>query len=189
MIPEREFYFLRHGQTDWNVQRLAQGTSENGLNQTGLEEAANAADLLKGIEGIGAVVSSPLRRSLETAAIVAEALSLPVETEELFAECGFGVRQGKVFGDWLSDWFDGITPEGAEPYQAYVERSAIALSRALSRDGTALVVAHGGTYFAVHKYLLSSASRKPPTNSVPLRHTPPATIGGTWTVVPSPSSW
>ena len=184
MIPARQFYFLRHGQTDWNVRRLAQGTADIALNSTGLDEAARAAVELRDIGRIDAIVSSPLRRALQTATIVAETLGLPVQTDDTLAECDFGVEQGQPIGPWHSDWIDGVTPEGADPYDAYLVQSAQALGRAISGSGTTLIVAHGGTYMAVTKFLLLLRPRKPPPNCVPLLHTPPEEPGTSWTVAP-----
>ena len=182
MIPARPFYFLRHGQTGWNLQRLAQGTADVALNDSGLKEAGKAADRLRDIGRIDVIVSSPLQRALQTATIVAKALDLPVQTDDVFAECNFGVQQGQPIGPWHNDWIDGVTPLGADPYASYVERTAKALGRAISNTGTVLIVAHGGTYMAVTKYLLLLRPRKPPPNCVPLLHTPPQESGKPWTV-------
>ena len=176
-IPARDFYFLRHGQTDGDLQRRAQRTADIALNEAGVAEAKDAANRFKGAGLIECIVSSPLRRAMETAAIVGDALKLPVRTDDALAECNFGAEQGEFIGPWHSEWIDGITPKGADPYRAYVERSGRALGRAISDAGTAPIVAHGGTYMAVTKYLLLSRPRKPPPDCVPLLHTPPQDLG------------
>jgi probable phosphoglycerate mutase len=80
-IPARDFYFSRRGQTGWNLQRRAQGTADIALNEAGLGESKDAANRLKGAGLIERIVSSPLRRAMETAAIVGDALKLPVRTD------------------------------------------------------------------------------------------------------------
>ena len=42
-IPKRDFYFLRHGQTDWNAEGRFQGHSDIPLNALGLSQAREAA--------------------------------------------------------------------------------------------------------------------------------------------------
>jgi probable phosphoglycerate mutase len=80
-IAARDFYFSRRGQTGWNLQCRAQRTTDIALNEAGLGESKDAANRLKGAGLIKRIVSSPLRRAMETAAIVGDALKLPVRTD------------------------------------------------------------------------------------------------------------
>ena len=57
MIPKRPFYFLRHGQTDWNLEGRYQGHSDIPLNATGIAQAQAAAESLGDVP-IGRIVSS-----------------------------------------------------------------------------------------------------------------------------------
>ena len=57
-VPKRKFLFLRHGQTDWNLQGRFQGHSDIPLNETGLAQARLAAERLSG-QGIELIISSP----------------------------------------------------------------------------------------------------------------------------------
>ena len=45
-IPQRSFYFLRHGQTDWNAEGRFQGHTDIALNELGLSQARHAAQAL-----------------------------------------------------------------------------------------------------------------------------------------------
>ena len=60
------FWFLRHGETDWNARGWSQGNVDIPLNETGLAQARSAALLLRG-KGIRSVISSPLSRAKVTA--------------------------------------------------------------------------------------------------------------------------
>jgi broad specificity phosphatase PhoE len=80
MIPKRPFYFLRHGQTDWNLEGRYQGHSDILLNATGIAQARAAADCLAGVP-IDRIVASPLIRALATAAIVGEKMQKPIHIE------------------------------------------------------------------------------------------------------------
>ena len=76
IIP-RPFWFLRHGETDWNAQNLAQGNVDIPLNEHGLAQARAAAAALIG-RGIEVIAASPLGRARQTADIAAAALGVPV---------------------------------------------------------------------------------------------------------------
>jgi probable phosphoglycerate mutase len=76
MIPKRPFYFLRHGQTNWNLEGRYQGHSDVPLNATGIAQARAAAACLAGVP-IARIVASPLIRALVTAAIVGEKIQKP----------------------------------------------------------------------------------------------------------------
>src|ERR1700756_519896 len=87
------FWFLRHGETDWNVRNLSQGNVDIPLNQTGLAQARSAALLLRG-KGISSIISSPLSRARVTADIAAAELGLPVQVDDGLREVSFGVQEG-----------------------------------------------------------------------------------------------
>ena len=71
MLDKKPFYFLRHGQTDWNAERLCQGQTDIPLNAIGVQQAGEAKAHLADI-AITTVCSSPLGRALETAKTVSE---------------------------------------------------------------------------------------------------------------------
>ena len=76
MIPRRQFFFLRHGQTDWNREDRYQGITDTPLNDRGVAQAHAAAAALMD-SNIDRIITSPMMRSLKTAAIVAEAINRP----------------------------------------------------------------------------------------------------------------
>lgn len=61
---------VRHGDTDWNVEEVFRGRADIELNETGIEQARLLAKYLESVP-IEAVYSSPLKRALETARIIA----------------------------------------------------------------------------------------------------------------------
>lgn len=95
---------LRHGETDWNRDRLAQGWAPVALNERGREQAGAAGTHLAATYEIDSVVASDLQRTRETATLIGES---GVRAEPTFdrdwRERGFGVLQGlgyeSVFGD------------------------------------------------------------------------------------------
>ena len=69
------FYFVRHGETDWNVLKKIQGTTDVPLNETGLRQARELAEkLVKEKYQIDRVYSSPQIRAQVTAQTAARAL-------------------------------------------------------------------------------------------------------------------
>ena len=95
MILRRPFYFLRHGQTDWNREGRYQGTSDIPLNATGIAQAVAAAALLARVR-IDLIVASPLIRALKTAAIAAETMDRPIHVDRGLVERNFGSFDGLV---------------------------------------------------------------------------------------------
>ncbi len=92
------FYLVRHGSNDLLGKALAARLPNVRLNARGRDEAARAAQALKG-KGIGRIVSSPLERARETAQPLAEALGLAVEIDEGFQEIAFGDWSGKSMAE------------------------------------------------------------------------------------------
>ena len=144
------FWFLRHGETDWNAQNLSQGNVDIPLNPTGLAQAHAAAARLRH-RGIVNIVSSPLSRAADTARIVADALGLAVSFDEELREVSFGVQEAKpMAGAWFAEWVEGIaTPDQAESFAELRLRAARAINRALELPAPVLVVAHGALFRAL----------------------------------------
>jgi probable phosphoglycerate mutase len=178
------FWFLRHGETDWNAQGLSQGRTDIPLNAVGLAQAKRAARALEG-SGIATVVASPLSRARVTAEIAAEALGLPVSFDDDLREVNFGEQEGQPMGDWYDDWIAGTyTPERAESFPALLARAVSAVNRALSRPAPVLVVAHGALFRALRlSFGLEPNVRTP--NALPVRCEPPAEGGDAWTLTPA----
>jgi probable phosphoglycerate mutase len=174
------FWYLRHGETDWNAQNLAQGNVDTHLNERGLQQAREAAVLLQG-RGIVSLVASPFRRAQQTAHIVAEALGLPIETEEELHEVSFGSMEGRpMLADWFNDWVaEKSTPEGAETFVELRLRAVGAVNRALARPAPVLVVAHGALFRALRS-AMGLAPNVRLANASATWCEPPAVAGEPW---------
>ena len=182
MITPLPFVYLRHGETDWNRERRCQGHTDIPLNETGIAQARAARDRLGRAQlGIASIVCSPLDRAQRTAEIVNEALGLAIATLDSLKESGFGACEGELTGPWHSDWQNGITPEGAEPYDSFVIRSIEAINTALDHPGPVLIVGHGGVYRSMVRHAGVGLTERLP-NCVPVRHAPPQDGNGAWTV-------
>jgi broad specificity phosphatase PhoE len=161
------FFFLRHGETDWNAQGLSQGQVEVPLNANGRQQAKRSAEKLAG-HGIAAVVCSPIGRAQETAHIVSGVLQLPFSTEADLREASFGDQEGKKMGPWYDDWVENkYTPPDGETFLALRTRVVAALNRALTHPAPVLVIAHGAMFRAV-RAAMGLSPRVRTENGVPL---------------------
>jgi broad specificity phosphatase PhoE len=143
----------RHGETDWNREGRFQGHADPLLNETGRAQAAELAAELNDVE-LAAIYSSPLRRALETAGVVAAEHRLEPIPIEALREVDVGSWQGltrteieaqfpEQFARWLDydqGWQDG------ETYEEMGRRAVAALLElAAAHEGERiLAVTHGG---------------------------------------------
>jgi broad specificity phosphatase PhoE len=138
---------VRHGETDWNVERRVQGQTDRPLNETGLAQARALAEALAD-EPLDAVYASDLARAYETARIVAEPRGLKVVPVPELREKHFGTWEGLTDEEVLERYPDAIGDGwgDAETSEELVDRVRAALARIASEheDGRVLVVTHGG---------------------------------------------
>ncbi len=166
-LPRIPFWYLRHGETEYNARGISQGAMDIPLNDNGRAQAKTAATRLAG-RGIVAIICSPMLRTRETAAIVNEVLNLPITFEPGIREVVFGGMEGKPLGPWFQDWFDGsFTPEGAESFAELSKRVGTAMEGILTLPGPVLIVAHGGVFRAIRN-LMGVTGQGPTPNGLPL---------------------
>jgi broad specificity phosphatase PhoE len=143
----------RHGETDWNREGRFQGHADPPLNRTGRAQAVDLSVALMA-EQLAAVYSSPLRRALETADVVAASHGLePVPVDDL-REVDVGSWSGLTraeveerFPAQFARWLDyGQGWEDGETYEEMGRRAVDVLLRlAAAHDGErVLAVTHGG---------------------------------------------
>lgn len=152
--PPTTTLLLRHGQTTLSVDKRFSGLGGQELTAHGAAQAVRTAEHLAASERLpDAVVSSPLRRAAQTAAAVATALGVAVETEEGLRETDFGDWEGYTFAEvrerwpaeldaWLAD--PAVAPPYGESFTATTTRVQAALSGLLARHAgrTLVVVSH-----------------------------------------------
>lgn len=180
MLPAVPFYFLRHGETDWNRDRRAQGQAEVPLNETGIAQAHAAKTALTGL-GLTMICTSPLGRARATAEIVNEVLGLEIIEIDALKEVSFGPREGELRPPWFPDWLQGVAPEGVEPFDAFVARAIAGMNAALKFPGPVLIVGHGGVQRVLQRSVPMDMDGIAP-NAVPLRHDPPTRDYPKWRV-------
>jgi len=151
------FLLVRHGVTDHtNDKRFSGGlaSSNPGLNDEGRAQVRATAEWLAPVaEGIDAIVTSPVRRTRESAEILGEVLGFEVGVEEGLAEMEFGAWDGLTytevrdkFPDEVRTWLGNLdhAPGGGESFREVEKRVLAGRDRLLEEhDGrTVLVVSH-----------------------------------------------
>ncbi len=152
---ETTVILLRHGETDRTVARLfcGPGGADPGLNDVGREQALRAAEALAAEVDVDVLLSSPMRRTRETADVVGAALGLPAEVVDGFRECSFGDWDGYSLQDveqrWPAEaeaWLASheARPPGGESLVEVQQRVEEALGRVLTTYAgqTVVVVSH-----------------------------------------------
>ncbi|HVB27608.1 MAG TPA: bifunctional RNase H/acid phosphatase, partial [Mycobacteriales bacterium] len=158
--PPTATLLLRHGETRWTAEKRFCGSTDLPLTERGQAQGAAVAERLAegGIERLvggrpGRIVSSPLVRARETAALVADRLGVPVTVEDALRETDFGAWEGATFAEaqeqwpsevaaWLAD--PELAPPGGESFASTSRRVRAARDRLLSDypGEPVLVVAH-----------------------------------------------
>ncbi|QLD11684.1 histidine phosphatase family protein [Microbacterium oleivorans] len=133
---------VRHGRTAWNRERRMQGRSDLVLDGVGEEQAAAAGRILSGAVW-ARIVSSPLRRAVQSAEIIGAHLpGIRHERRSDLVERDYGQAEGRLVAEARENWPDEGYP-GAESIDATRERGAGALRDLLRQGENTVVVAHG----------------------------------------------
>ena len=99
-------YFVRHGESTWNVEQRFQGQLDPPLSELGILQARSLARRLEQESPPAAIVSSPLRRARDTAEIIGDRCGLPVALDERLIEICHGPWQGELEADVARRWPD-----------------------------------------------------------------------------------
>lgn len=153
------FYFVRHGQTVWNVEGKICGRTDSELTEYGHQQAVETGRkfLEEGIQA-DEILYSPLARAAETARHISEIMGIPAKAEPRLIE--------QHFGKW-----EGTSPRNAADFQKEKEQfashhgngeSTLQLAqrvynllddiKAESDEKTYILVAHNGIARVVQSY-------------------------------------
>lgn len=181
MLRKEPFYFLRHGQTDWNASGLCQGQTDIPLNAIGIKQAHDAKARLTDTL-IATICCSPLGRARQTAETINEALKCRVVIIENLREISFGEAEGKPLVSRSCDiLLRSAENFGGEHFEDFVERTIDGINQALDHLRPVLVVSHGGVFCAVQSHLHLGRDDNI-TNGVPVCIEPPAGENTDWSI-------
>jgi alpha-ribazole phosphatase len=149
-----KLFLVRHGETVWNEERRYIGLTDLSLSEKGREQADRLAQWLAN-KPIEVIFSSPLKRSRETAEIIASKFNLEVVILSELREIDFGEWEGLTyaeikgrFGDLIDRWLKDASlvdiPAG-ENWSDVMERVSSFLSKvATTTQDVGVAVTHGG---------------------------------------------
>ncbi len=154
-MSSKKIYVLRHGQTDFNLQNIVQGSGiDSSLNARGVEQAKAFFEMYKAIP-FDKIYTSGLRRTTETIQQFLD-LGLPKESLAGLNEISWGTNEGKkitieedeYYHYMLKQWQLGNTSlriEGGESPEDVVNRMQPAIDHILAKEDeqTILVCMHG----------------------------------------------
>jgi len=156
-------HFVRHGETAGNAERRFQ-TPDAPLSDNGRAQAAAVAETLAASTRPTLVLASDYARALETAAIIASRLALPVVPETALRERNFGVARGRLYAEFDTptmalwrEWDHRI--EGGESWADVHDRLAPFLARLAASPAARelLLVTHGGAMNVALHHLAGGA--------------------------------
>jgi probable phosphoglycerate mutase len=161
-MPAPTIYYIRHGETDWNVGGRLQGGVDTPLNARGLTQAKHAGGILADLfarHGRSAsdlsFVASPLQRARHTMDLVRDELELPAggyAVDDRLREIGYGHWEGSTLAQMqaadptlfaarqLDKWT--VSPPGGESYASVQIRMRDWYDQLKANT---VAVAHGGT--------------------------------------------
>jgi probable phosphoglycerate mutase len=155
--PVTTLVLVRHGATSHTADKRFSGglaSSNPGLTDEGRAQVREVAEWLAPLaEAVEAVVASPVRRTRESAEILAERLGLDLVEEPGFAEMEFGAWDGLTFAEVrerhpeeIAGWLGSldVAPTGGESFREVEQRVLAGLARVVERYAgkTVIVVSH-----------------------------------------------
>jgi probable phosphoglycerate mutase len=150
MLLKKAFYFVRHGETEYNRKLLCAGSQiDVSLNKTGKHQAKSLKSKISSLP-INKVVCSPLKRTIQTASL---ATSHSLIIEHNMRECDLGSFEGKPVPDFIQYIESNPTsmpfPNG-ESRDDVTKRVVRAVNKFLLTHGENLLfVSHGMVYWSL----------------------------------------
>lgn len=162
-------YIVRHGETDWNIAKRAQGQTDIELNENGIRLAEITSKAIKDLH-FDYIFSSPLKRAYKTAEILRGDRKVPIFTDDRIKEICFGVYEGVPASERPEKFmlfFDAPekyeAPEGGESYETLMTRTSDFLKDRIypinitEPDANVLICGHG----AMNKALIGNLLNRP----------------------------
>lgn len=141
MIIQKEFYFIRHGQTDGNAAAVKQDHGDISLNAIGRAQARMIEPIVASLP-VKTICFSPLKRAKETRDIACTGLTAAHAELTNLSECNTQIwNEMTALGKHAID-----TSE--EPVYSFMQRVLKGINEALSFQGPVLIIAHGGIHWA-----------------------------------------
>lgn len=154
-----KIYYVRHGQTDWNLARKMQGgQTERKLNETGIKQAEETRKKLENIN-YDLVICSPMERAQQTANIIIKGKNIPILTDERLRERKLGYMEGNPITEdcekQIWDYKLDYKIENGESLSEFEQRILDFIQDIKKKydNKTILIIAHGGIAKVIKAYL------------------------------------
>lgn len=149
-------YVARHGQTVWNAENKVCGITDIGLTEAGKEQARVLAYEVQK-SNINLIISSPLKRAIETSNIISDTYQIPMEIDERLIEQNYGIYEGvdRKDASFLKNksYFAFKYPNGESMMQvAYRVYGLLDEIKNKYSDQNILIISHGGVCRIIHTY-------------------------------------
>jgi probable phosphoglycerate mutase len=171
---------IRHGETDWNIERRFQGHTDIPLNARGELQARQMAQALKDTAiTFDVLYTSDLKRAADTAKAVVQLFSIEAQVDSALRERHFGALQGLLISEaplikpdiWQAHIARNLVHEleGGESIQQFALRVQNVLNMIQERHSgkTILMVSHGGTLDMMYRIASNQALSTDRVVSVP----------------------
>ena len=142
-------YLVRHGETVDNANQIMQGQTQGKLNENGIQQARELSEQWKD-KAIDIILASDLKRSIDTARIIAEPHRLEVLTTPLLRERDWGSFTGRFIPDLKGE----VWPDDIETLENLLSRAGefIAYVKQTFPEKKVLAVGHGIINKAIQSY-------------------------------------
>ena len=147
-------YLVRHGETVDNARQIMQGQTQGELNENGILQATQLSETWKDRQ-LDAIIASDLKRSVDTARIIAEPHGLEVQTTPLLRERDWGSFTGRFIPELKGE----VWPDDIETLENLLSRAGefIAYVKQTFPGKKVLAVGHG----IINKAIQSVYYQKP----------------------------
>ena len=147
-------YFIRHGITEYNKQKRFQGTLDIPLAKEGIDQANNAAELLKDVK-IDIIYASPLSRTMQTAEIINKYHNAKIIKEKALIEFDVGkFVEHKTFDELPKNIYEMLYSKtnyfGEEDIDNFRKNLFDFLNSLKDKKENILLVSHGGVYTQIY---------------------------------------
>lgn len=156
-------YIIRHGETNWNIEKKIQGLTDIELNDTGIAQAKEMKSKLTDID-FDLCLCSPLKRAKKTAETIIEN-KCPILEDTILLERNFGTYEGKRVNDididflTLWDYKINYNKDKVEPLKELLNRCDSFIEKIKTNYKNyknILIVSHGafikGLYYSINGY-------------------------------------
>lgn len=160
--------FIRHGQTDWNLQGKIQGSYDSDLNDTGIKQAIELSEVLLNLNyKFSKIYTSPQKRALKTAEILSEHSNINYFPIDDLKEINMGKWEGlswdevesqypSEYREWYLNRQYTKTPNG-ESYEDMLKRVLKAINTIIANNNEdVVIVSHSAIIMGLQCYVTNT---------------------------------